>query len=116
MVYIVYRQVFLGPVDPSFRALSGRLKFTVRRHKFNKDSFSTRSLDAAQLGLEAMAELSLSHTLSLSLSLSLPPSLPLSRALSRCPAAHLPAVARTMVFQPTVHPRVDAEQSQKSIP
>jgi len=22
----------LGPVDPSFRALSGRLKFTVRRH------------------------------------------------------------------------------------
>ena len=28
----------LGPVDPSFRALSGRLKFTVRRHKFNTDS------------------------------------------------------------------------------
>ena len=28
----------LGPVDPSFRALSGRLKFAVRRHKFNKDS------------------------------------------------------------------------------
>ena len=28
----------LGPVDPSFRALSGCLKFTVRRHKFNKDS------------------------------------------------------------------------------
>ena len=28
----------LGPVDPSFRAPSGRLKFTVRRHKFNKDS------------------------------------------------------------------------------
>ena len=28
----------LGPVDPSFRALSGSLKFTVRRHKFNKDS------------------------------------------------------------------------------
>jgi len=26
--------------DPSFRALSGRLKFTVRRHKFNKDSCS----------------------------------------------------------------------------
>jgi len=26
----------LGPVDPSFRALSGRLKLTVRRHKFNK--------------------------------------------------------------------------------
>ena len=28
----------LGPVDPSFRALSERLKFTVRRHRFNKDS------------------------------------------------------------------------------
>ena len=28
----------LGPVVPSFRALSGRLNFTVRRHKFNKDS------------------------------------------------------------------------------
>ena len=27
-----------GPVDPPFRALSGRLKFMVRRHKFNKDS------------------------------------------------------------------------------
>ena len=29
---------YWSPVDPSFRALSGRLKFTVRRHKFNKDS------------------------------------------------------------------------------
>ena len=28
-------------VVPSFRALFGRLKFTVRRHKFNKDSFSS---------------------------------------------------------------------------
>ena len=27
-----------GWPDPSFRALSGRLQFTVRRHKFNKDS------------------------------------------------------------------------------
>jgi len=27
----------LGPVDTSFRALSGGLKFTVRRPKFNKD-------------------------------------------------------------------------------
>ena len=27
----------LGPVHPSLRALSGRLKFTVRRHKFTKD-------------------------------------------------------------------------------
>jgi len=30
----------LGPVDPSFRALSGRLKLTARRHKFNTDSLS----------------------------------------------------------------------------
>jgi len=28
----------LDPVIPSFRALSGRLEFTVRRRKFNKDS------------------------------------------------------------------------------
>ena len=28
----------LGPIDPSFRALPGRLKFAVRRHEFNKDS------------------------------------------------------------------------------
>ena len=33
-----HRQSPLGPVDPSFRALSGRVKFVVRRHKFNKDS------------------------------------------------------------------------------
>ena len=30
----------LSPVDPSFRALSGRLDFTVRRHKFNQDFVS----------------------------------------------------------------------------
>jgi len=36
---VVFRPV-LGPVDPSFRALSGRRKFTVRRHKFNKDILS----------------------------------------------------------------------------
>jgi hypothetical protein len=30
----------LGPVGPSFRALSGRLKFTVRRHRFNEGSSS----------------------------------------------------------------------------
>ena len=28
------------PVDPSFGALFGRLKFTVRRHKSNKDSLA----------------------------------------------------------------------------
>ena len=36
--YIVYRQSPQGPVDPSLRALSGRLKVTVRRHKLNKYS------------------------------------------------------------------------------
>ena len=35
---MVHRQSSSGPVDPSFRVLSGRLKFMVRRHKFNKDS------------------------------------------------------------------------------
>ena len=39
----------LGPVDPSFRALSGCLKFTVRRHKFNKDSLSV-GLDGSASG------------------------------------------------------------------
>jgi len=39
-LWIVHRvsSSLLGPVVPSFRALSGRLKFTVRRHKFNTDS------------------------------------------------------------------------------
>jgi len=35
--FIVHRRSPLGPVDPSFRALSGRPKFMVRRHTFNKD-------------------------------------------------------------------------------
>ena len=37
---VVHRESLslLGPVVPLLRALSGRLKFTVRRHKFNKDS------------------------------------------------------------------------------
>ena len=35
---IVHRQSPSGPVDPSFRALSGHVKFMVRRHTFNKDS------------------------------------------------------------------------------
>jgi hypothetical protein len=39
-LYIVYRRSPLGSVHPSVRALSGRLKFTVRRHKFNQDSLS----------------------------------------------------------------------------
>ena len=33
----------LVPVDPSFRAHSERLKFPVRRHKFNEDSLSGRA-------------------------------------------------------------------------
>ena len=37
LLYIVYCRL-LGPVVHSFRALSGHLTFTVRRHKFNKDS------------------------------------------------------------------------------
>ena len=31
----------LGPVVPSFRALSSRLKFTARRYEFNEDSVSS---------------------------------------------------------------------------
>ena len=31
---------FLGPLDPSISILDRRLKFTVRRHKFNEDSLS----------------------------------------------------------------------------
>ena len=38
----------LGPVDPSFRALSGRLKFTVRGHKLNKDSLSQEVVSASK--------------------------------------------------------------------
>ena len=33
-------KVDYGSVDPSLRASSGRLKFTVRHDKFNKKSFS----------------------------------------------------------------------------
>ena len=36
--FTVHLQSPLGPVDPSFRALSGRLEFMVRCHKFKKDS------------------------------------------------------------------------------
>ena len=43
-LYIVHRRSHLGPVDPSFRALSGSLKFTVRRHKFNEDFLSAGHL------------------------------------------------------------------------
>ena len=39
--YIVYHQSPLGPVDPSFQTLSGRLKLTVRRLKLDGDSLSS---------------------------------------------------------------------------
>ena len=32
-----------GPVDPSFRALSGRLEFTVRCQEFNEGSLCGRA-------------------------------------------------------------------------
>ena len=35
----------LSAVDPSFRALSGRLKFTVRRHEFNTESLPFLTFD-----------------------------------------------------------------------
>ena len=37
----MYRRSPSDPVDPSFRALSGRLQLTVRRHKSSKDSLCT---------------------------------------------------------------------------
>ena len=46
--FIIHRQSPLGPVDSSFRALSGRLKLTVRRHKSNKDSSPRRLLYLSQ--------------------------------------------------------------------
>jgi hypothetical protein len=46
----------LGPVDPAFRALSGRLKFTVQRHKFNSDSLTSdlgvNAPEVSSLGVE----------------------------------------------------------------
>ena len=51
MVYIVHRQSPSGPVDPSFRALYGRLKFTARRLKFDKDSLSVLRLCACSSAL-----------------------------------------------------------------
>ena len=39
-----------GPVDASFRALSGRLQFTVRHHKFNKDPLSLSGRGQRRLG------------------------------------------------------------------
>ena len=89
--YIVDRQSPLGPVDPSFRALSGRLKFTVRHHKFNKDSLSDylflsvfwadNRLLCADVSTVSPLSFSRSLPFSLSLSLALSFSLPLSRTL-----------------------------------
>ena len=47
-LYIVYR--LFGPVDSSFRALSGRLNFTVRRHMSNKDSLSLQRTNEKEPG------------------------------------------------------------------
>ena len=41
----INKKVVGGPVDPSFRALSGRLKLTVRRHTSNKDSLLVAGTD-----------------------------------------------------------------------
>ena len=51
LLQVVHRvsSSLLGPVDLSFRALSGRLKFTVRRHKFNEDSPSSNLRRASLL-------------------------------------------------------------------
>ena len=37
------------PVVPSFRALSGRLEFMVRRHEFKKDSLRLTEQDLFQI-------------------------------------------------------------------
>ena len=56
--------VLCGPVVPSFRALSGRFKFMVQRHKFNEDSLlyvyrirSTVARRAAACGSNAETDL-----------------------------------------------------------
>jgi len=43
----------LGPAVPSFRALSGRFTFTVRRHKFNKYSVPSRGGSSVLLACTA---------------------------------------------------------------
>ena len=47
----------LGPVDPSFRARSGRLKFTVRRHTIDEDPLSSLDQENAGEQLSVIAEL-----------------------------------------------------------
>ena len=46
----------LDPVDPAFRALSGRLNFTDRRHKFNKDSLPAGGDGQVRAQDEALAQ------------------------------------------------------------
>jgi len=69
--HVVHRvsSSLLGPVVPSVRALSGRLKFTVRRHQFNKDSLPS-SRDRVRPGGVPSGSLSLSLSLALSLCVS----------------------------------------------
>jgi predicted permease len=37
LVHVLVSSSLLGPADSSFRALAGRLNFTIRRHKFKKN-------------------------------------------------------------------------------
>ena len=62
VVHLAFPSI-LGPVDPAFRALFGRFKFAVRRHKFNKDSFpQEEELYLVEFNLEdAPAILQLHH-------------------------------------------------------
>ena len=43
----LYDTVVVRSADPSFRALSGRPTFTVRRHKVNEDSLSEAQRNAS---------------------------------------------------------------------
>ena len=56
----------LGPVNSSFRALPGRLKFTVRRHRFNQDCLSL--VDPETWGATRLVKLKSSSSSSLLLS------------------------------------------------
>ena len=37
LIHVLVSPSLLGPADSSFRALAGRLNFTIRRHKFKKN-------------------------------------------------------------------------------
>ena len=83
----------LGPVNPSFRAFSGRLKFTVRRHNSNQDSLvcwqqntwfpACHSSKDGAVWDDPDTREKYAYVLSLSLSLFMSVSLCLSRTRSR---------------------------------